>query len=214
MIRSHKKVILLLVILSGILFQKPIYAEDTLTLVERGLYGGLYVSRFNWSADSVKFDDGSVVELADDTGVRFTLGYRFTEKISVQFNGAYYPSLLPEEDRRNIPGTPFYVESAGWEDEDGGYLSLSGLYHYPYKQFLPYIGAGIGMMEVPYSTEDKGGTDIKLSLEVEIGTQYVFTEAIAAGVSLKYLRAGVDEAEVSALSGFTFDIGIQYTFPF
>ena len=204
MIRSNKKVILLLAVLLGILFQKPIYAEDELSLIERGLYGGLYLSRFNWSEDTVEFDDGYVHELANDGGVRVTLGYRFTEKISVQFNGAYYPRLHPEESEL----------ARAWLGEDGGYLSLSGLYHYPYKQFLPYIGGGVGMMEVPYSTEDEVGTDISLSLEAEIGSQYFFTENISAGFEVKYLWAGVDEADVSALSAITFDIGIQYTIQF
>jgi opacity protein-like surface antigen len=153
------------------MLDSSIFAQNEYA-VEEGMYVGLSVSGFNWTAGSVEFNDGYVCNLGDDTGIDVTLGHRISQWLSLQIDVTLYPRLHPStsdawaEDGSHRIRAPDRVTN-----EDGGFLSVSLLLHKPWGQVLPYIGGGAGAMEVP-CRGDRGGTEIGFIWEAQAGVQF------------------------------------------
>lgn len=182
-------------------------AGDKASLMDRfldfetphGLYLGISGARFQWRQDSVRFDDGTVFPLEDDSGVGFAMGFRVNDLLSLELNGSWFPELYPKED-------PLFAAALG---EDGGHLGGAALLHYPLWRFLPYAGGGAGIMEVP----DQEGTDIGFAPFFQGGVLFFLHKYLSVTADVKHLWGFVDNSQDHTAEALVYSFGIQVNVP-
>lgn len=173
-------------------------AEEANSKLPHSWYAGLFGAGFSWEKSEVQFNNGRKVEMDNDFGYGVSLGYGFNDALSLQFDFTYFARLFPKESEllREIFG------------EDGGYFTLSLLLHHTLGRLVPYIGGGVGFMEVP---SDKG-TNIGFSPAIQGGFLLFVSQPVAISTDLKHLWGILNNAEDNTIGAWTYSLGIQVTF--
>jgi hypothetical protein len=176
--------------------------------VPHSLYMSVSGGSFEWQKSSVSFhesdpwgEETSESNFRDGEGVCGVIGVRFMDYVSLQLDFGIFPHLFPE--------TELFEDALG---EDGGYIGLAPLLHFPIYRFLPYVGAGAGIMEVP----DVSGTRIGFAPWVQGGILFFpfpfpVLEYFALSADVKYLWGFLDHSDDPTIGAVVYSFGVQVT---
>jgi opacity protein-like surface antigen len=169
----------------------PLSAQRAPASSTRGFFAGIHLN-----GSSVKFDGDGDEETESGPGLGFQLGYGFTRKVALYFDGT---GAALEGDGGNDVGLA--------HGEIGVRYAFTG----PTRRFVPFLEAGIaGMALVEDDAELETGStgDVSLSgagFTLGGGVQYYVSPKFALGAGLKFTSGEFTTFKVDNLSVGGFD---------
>jgi hypothetical protein len=163
------------------------------------LYLRLSAAYLDWSDETILFDTG-IFRLENGAGLSGAIGYRIWKIASFEVGGSWFPDLYSAEDT-GLPGNT--------QDNDGGTATASLLVHYPIWRFLPYVGGGGGVMELPAND----GTELDPTVFAQGGLLFFVLEYVAISVDVKYHWGFIEDSRDETVDALIYSLGLQFNLP-
>lgn len=183
-----------------------VIASPALAYGEGDFFTRLGAAKVNPKSDNGEFNGdlaGADVEVDDDTGFAFTLGYRFTDKLGVELLAA-----LPFEHDVNVGGGDIASTKHLPPTLTAQYYPLGGTD----SRVQPYVGAGINYTRFFDEEVDVAGADLELDdswgLAGQVGIDLLIDEHWALNAAAWYIDIDTD-ASVSGSVNADADVEID-----